>query len=408
MKYGLLIVSLVLWPIVLPAQQTEQIDEQKAAELRTRQRQGQELSPEELEYIRRAMEYREKVQQLQSRQRQGEALSKEEAAFLRRALEARRKRTQLARANYVKANPVRESIGLVPLSELTDTYKGHEGGLYPGGMNAPPESHLEAGLKLAGKVVPLDGEGNPSPNGKIVLLSVGLSNTTQEYSAFMKLAEKAEGLNPKLVLVDGAQGGQSADRTADPNANYWRVSDRRIKAAGVTPDQVQVAWIKQATPGPRQPFPKEAVALQNHMVPNLHILMKKYPNLKIAYLSSRIYAGYAASGLNPEPHAYETAFSMKWLIGDQLSGNPELNYDPMKGPVRSPWLAWGPYLWADGLAARNDGLTFSRDDLGDDGTHPSEKGKVKVANLLMDFLKSDQTATPWFLEEAIDEANISH
>jgi len=46
--------------------------------------------------------------------------------------------------------------------------------------------------------------------------------------------------------------------------------------------------------------------------------------------------------LNPEPQAYEEGFPVKWLIGDQIAGKPELNYDPAKGAAQSPWIAWGP------------------------------------------------------------------
>jgi len=74
--------------------------------------------------------------------------------------------------------------------------------------------------------------------------------------------------------------------------------------------------------------------MQEELVRVLHILHNKFPNLKIAYLSSRIYGGWAASPLNPEPHAYEEGFSVKWLIADQIAGKPGkpgLNYDPAKG-----------------------------------------------------------------------------
>lgn len=128
----------------------------------------------------------------------------------------------------------------------------------------------------------------------------------------------------------------------------------------------------------------------------LHNAKDRFPNLKIAYLSSRIYAGYALNPLNPEPHAYETAFAVKWLIADQIAGMPELNYDPCRGQVRCPWVAWGPYLWADGVKGRKDGLVWLRDDLGEDGTHPAMSGREKVANLLLDFLKKDPTSRPWF------------
>ncbi len=130
----------------------------------------------------------------------------------------------------------------------------------------------------------------------------------------------------------------------------------------------------------------------------MHNLHGRYPNLRIAYLSSRIYAGYAVTPLNPEPYAYETAFAVKWLIADQIAGKPELNFDSRRGNIRSPWLAWGPYLWTDGVKGRKDGLVWRREDLGEDGTHPSPSGRAKVARMLLDFLKSDPTARAWFLK----------
>ena len=55
------------------------------------------------------------------------------------------------------------------------------------------------------------------------------------------------------------------------------------------------------------------------------------PNVKLAYLSSRTYGGYATTPLNPEPYAYESGFSVKWLIEGQLKGEAALNYDPGEG-----------------------------------------------------------------------------
>ncbi len=121
------------------------------------------------------------------------------------------------------------------------------------------------------------------------------------------------------------------------------------------------------------------------------------PQPQIAYVSSRVYGGWAGSLLNPEPYAYEGGFATKWLIAGQIAGEPELNYDATKGAVRAPWIAWGPYLWADGLKARADGVVWKREDLGPDGTHPSLLGREKVARLLMDFLKKDPTSRPRFV-----------
>lgn len=335
----------------------------------------------------------EKVREIRQKQRQGSVLSADERAYLERAEEFRRHQREAFR----KAHPPRESTGLRPLTDLGEnTYKGHEGGLYPEGRNQPPQSHLKAGSEMARQVIPRDGEGKPSPQGKIVLLSIGMSNTTQEFQVFQELAAGETGLNPRLVIVDGAQGGQAAQITADPDARFWEVVDERLRNAGVTRGQVQVAWIKQATPGPRQPFPAEVTELQQYLAATVHNLQNRFPNLKIAYLSSRIYAGYAETPLNPEPHAYESAFAVKWLIADQIAGKKELNYDASRGPVKAPWLAWGPYLWADGTAGRSDGLIYERQDLAADGTHPSPRGRRKVARQLRTFFKTEPTARPWF------------
>ena len=328
----------------------------------------------------------QRVREIMLKQRRGEQVTAEEREFVK-SVNARR------RDEFIKANPPRESTGLVPLTDLgAGTYKGEEGGLYAGGVNHPPPAHLKAGLEIARRVAPLD--------GKIVLLSIGMSNTTQEFQAFQKLAAADTALNPKLMIVDGAQGGQAADTTANPTANFWNVVEERLSAAGVTAKQVQVVWLKQAIIQPERPFPTEAKKLQGYIADTLHNLSDRYPNLKIAYLSNRIYAGYASSPLNPEPHSYESGFAVKWAIAGQIAGDPELNYDPGRGRVRSPWLAWGPYLWADGLKGRKDGLKYLRDDLSPaDGTHPSMAGREKVAKMLLDFLKLEPTSRPWFVRQ---------
>jgi hypothetical protein len=296
----------------------------------------------------------------------------------------------------------RKATGLIPLDQMTaqDVYKGQDGGLYGGGKNQPPNTHFQAALAESRKIIPLDADGKPSAQGKIGLLSVGMSNTTMEYSRFKQLADADPLKSAKVIVLDGAQGGQTATRWADPKSALWRNVDERMKAAGLSARQIQVVWMKQAEAGPAQygEFPRHAKQLQDNLVKSLANLKEHYPNLRVVYLSSRIYAGYATTMLNPEPYAYEEAFAMRWLIQDQIAGKPELNYDPARGPVKSPLLLWGPYLWADGVSPRKtDGLTYIREDLApSDGTHPADSARSKVANLLLKFLKTDPTAKSWF------------
>lgn len=294
-------------------------------------------------------------------------------------------------------NCSRTSIGATPLNDLgAGKYKGFEGGLYPGGKNTPPAAHAAGGMRQVAAIQRLDAAGKPSPTGKIVVISIGMSNTTQEFSVFVSLSNADPRRKPGVVVVDTAQGGQDARRIADPKAPYWQSVVQKLGRAGVTAQQVQVAWIKEAVARPTKPFPTHARELGDLLEKICQILKQKFPNLRIGFLSSRIYAGYATSSLNPEPYAYESGFAVKWLIEKQISGAASLNWDPTRGAVRSPWLAWGPYLWADGTKGRSDGLKWFCSDFASDGTHPSASGRRKVGEMLNHHFIHDTFARPWY------------
>src|SRR5205823_5438823 len=99
-----------------------------------------------------------------------------------------------------------------------------------------------------------------------------------------------------------------------------------------------------------------------------------------------------------EPYAFESGFSVKWLVEEQLKGDAALNFDPKKGEVKAPWLSWGPYLWANGVKTA-DNLPYEEADFANDGTHPSAAGQKKVAERLLAFFKTDSTAKVWFTRE---------
>lgn len=338
----------------------------------------------------------DRARALLRRRQRGEKLDKDEEAYLTRAIETRRKQGQ--RGGQPAAVP-RDSIGQKPLTELTasDRYKGEDGGLYGQGRNTPPEPQLRAAKVALSKINPLDAAGQPAAEGRIVFVSISMSNATQEFSRFKRLADADTDKSSQVTIVDCAQGGQAMAEWVNPQAGPWREAERRIAAAGVTPQQVQVAWIKLANKGPRGDLKEHGRQLQRDTQAVIQNAKAKFPQLQIAYLSSRIYGGYAAGALNPEPYAYESAFAVRWLIQDQIQGAAALNSDEQKGAVKAPLLLWGPYLWADGTTPRvADQLVYTRDDLAGDGTHPSESGRDKVAKLMLTFFKTDPLAKPWF------------
>ncbi len=281
------------------------------------------------------------------------------------------------------ANCSGTSVGLAPLPDLgSGTYQGVQGGLYPGGTNEAPAAYAAAGERAANAIAPRDQNGRPDENGKIALLSIGMSNTTQEFSAFIGLSMQDALRDPHVAVVDGAQGGQDAKAWVDPNANTWTVVEQRLRAAGITDAQVQVIWLKQAQASPTSDFATYTKSLAGQLRAIVNDAAKRFPNLRQVFVSPRTYAGYATSGLNPEPYAYWSGFADRLLVTESVND-----------PSARPWIGWGAFLWTDGTRGRSDGFTWTCADVqSSDGTHPSDAGRQKVARLLQTFFDSNAFA----------------
>ena len=282
----------------------------------------------------------------------------------------------------------------VPLTDLgTGAYLGFEGGLYPGGALVPPAAHADVALRAAEAVVPRSASGTPHPDGRIGVLAIGPSNLGQEWRALTRRVEHDPTLNAQLVLVDGGISGALSFIVSDPNSAYWATVDARVAAAGLTPAQVQVLFIEETRHDVPYPgFPLQAEWLRDDLRAIVQLGRDKYPNLEVAFLWSVLYAGYAQVPFPTEPRAYEQGFSVKWLIEEQIQGDPRLNHDPLLGPVEAPVLLWGPYLWTFGAAPRGDGVAFLLSDFEPDGLHPSASGEAKVADLLQGFIAASPPA----------------
>lgn len=84
------------------------------------------------------------------------------------------------------------------------------------------------------------------------------------------------------------------------------------------------------------------------------------------------------------------------VVDDGAQGGQTATSGGMGGGI--PWIAWGPYLWADGISPSRDAVTWACSDLSaSDGTHPSTSGQRKVADMLLTFFQTDSTARAWYL-----------
>jgi hypothetical protein len=210
------------------------------------------------------------------------------------------------------------------------------------------------------------------------------------------------------VLLNGARGGQVATRWASATSpEYDRIRDSGLAPLALSERQVQIVWVKIANAGPTVRLPAanaDAFTLAAQHGSVLRALQARYPNLQLVFLSSRIYAGFATTTLNPEPYAFESGLAVKWVIESQIAQvrgtQPAVpiaagNLDYRTG---TPWVAWEPYLWADNAQKpRSDGFFWVREDFQNDGTHPARTGEDKVGHLLLEFFKSSPFTRCWFV-----------
>ncbi|MBN1359435.1 MAG: PKD domain-containing protein [Sedimentisphaerales bacterium] len=315
-------------------------------------------------------------------------------------------------------DPSLTELGYIPLPDLgfgTYTRDGYTeiGGLYPGGWcTRPPELEARA-LEIArDQIQPLDADGNPDPeHGKIVMMSAGMSNTViafeghagDDYDCFRERAERDPARNRQLVVVNGAQGTRAAMDWAPVDSTTYTTMKKNLAKYGVTAAQVQVVWVFHAL-RETGPFPTYAQELQGYLEATARNLKVHFPNVKLAYYTSRERAYLMRR--KGEPDCYEAGFAIRWMIERQMNGAPQLNWDPEQGEVVAPLILWGPYFWCDGLRERSDGLIWTCCEPTSDvynNPHPEASGAQKCADQVYAFFKTDPTATPWYLRHNVTD-----
>ena len=316
---------------------------------------------------------------------------------------------------------------LVPLNDLgTAPYRwGYYGGLYENGSNVMAADHFAGGLAMAAKIQPRATDGTPSADGKIAFVAIGFGETARIMDVMMNMAANDRRVDHEhLVLVNLAR--ENADYRLwvpipDGHAWYSQMNTYVLTPLGISPLQVQAAWVEIINDRAFAPLGvayADAYRLKTFIAEALVEMKRQYPNLQIAYLSSRVYGGYSATtDFNPEPFSYETAYSNRWIITTQMEQermeHPEWHWDSRVGLIDyrrgvAPWVAWGPYLWANGAQPRSDGVTWLPGDFEADGVSLSPSGAAKGGAALFDFLLREPTAKGWFSVVSGRQRSVQH
>ncbi len=293
---------------------------------------------------------------------------------------------------------------LVPLNTLSNgTYHSFVGGLYAGGKNEPWGAHADALRRVSAQVQPLDRDGKPSPNGEIVLAGIGASVCRQIFNVLEREGAQTPGLNPAVVFVNCALGGQDVNKIADPAGRYWQEAVKTLAARGVSPAQVQVVWYQSdELRDSRDDFPGRPQRLKDSFTGQMRLLKQHFPNVRLCYHSARHTTSFMPNDegkiKHAEPRPYHVGWAVKWLIEDQSAGKDNLRFEG--DDAVAPLVAWATYFWTDGDQPRHDGYHWTHTDNVKDGVHLTESAQKRVAKDLTDFWSRDTFAKAWFASNA--------
>jgi hypothetical protein len=280
---------------------------------------------------------------------------------------------------------------LRPFTEGVPYLGRYETGLYPGGSNEMPEGHRRAGEQIAAGIRPLDTDGRPDDTeGHVLGLVMGHSNCRMYFAALQShLGERAAHLNPRFELLNAAVGGQQLPQIVQLQGPVWERAEQLTGLPGRSPQQVQVLFLHTTYHGwrntegaPPGEFPRTMEQMQRDLIRVLEHCLHLYPNLRIAYLTCdgfRHFTGF-------EPHVYQEAFAVKWLIESQIRSEPGTAYQGEER--RLPWLQWGPYVWDNTW----DASYFT------DGVHPGPAALRLFVDKYWEHLNQDRVAKAWLLK----------
>ena len=205
--------------------------------------------------------------------------------------------------------------------------------------------------------------------------------------------------NPKLLLINGNEGGKYASLSSimNPNDPYWLYVSEALGKQKASYKQVQIVYLETDDGILTRKFPSRANQIKTKIEASARTIKQKFVNAKVLYLLARTrtfndVAGDAALW-NAEPSPYYFGWACKWAIEDQINGVPGTAY---KGANKvAPIMTWGFYQWADSLPRKTDAF-YWRYSQTKDGLHSNDAGEDTLATRFQKFLLTDTYAKRWY------------
>lgn len=290
-------------------------------------------------------------------------------------------------AGCADAGPAGPGDGPPPGPDTTTPFpldRGDDGPGTPGSYKGLPLRLVDNGAPTVTAV-----------DGVIGVVCVGMSNSNQECAAYIELARGAwaQEINPQVRIANCAVGSHAVERWSDPayDDRLWDACvATNLAAAGLRPAQVRVLYHKAANQFTTAPggaalptYPDAAAdyfAFRRNLSAFAARVPEKFPSVQAVYSSSRSYGGFATNpAARGEPLSYEEGHALNTWLGE----------NPSVGGV---WYGWGPYLWAPACSSgvtNGSGVCYDRADYVDDGVHPSDAGRAKVARMIHERFKRE-------------------
>lgn len=240
--------------------------------------------------------------------------------------------------------------------------------LFPSPIPPPlDDAHSARGLERASQVQKV--------NGKLVVMFIGMSNWRQEIAALIRLL-KSLGIRG-FVWYNAGRGNWDLRGMVENEDAYWSWLRAGMAKRNIAPEQVRVLFVKNSV---RKGATKEEY--QKLMASHIDRATKELTGLEQIFISSAVYSNYAQQGA---PRTEPGAFLEGVAVDEFVRANKD----------SSVWIGHGPYLWADGMNPRGDGLVWRCEDFDLDGVHPGPLAEKKVAAMIHHFLVHSPV-TGWF------------